>query len=148
MRSLIPWRVRHGGALDTFRNEMEDLARRFFGEEENGGATWAPRVDVEETEKEILVKADLPGVEPKDVEISVTDNALMVRGEKKEEREEKKKHYHRMERFAGSFYREVPLPTGADLEKISANSSKGVITVTIPKKPEVMAKKIMVKPKE
>jgi len=149
MRSLVPWRAHSGGALETFRNEMEELARHFFGDGENGGgANWAPRVDVEETDKEILVKADLPGVDPKDVEISVTDNALVVRGEKKEEHEEKKKHCHRMERFVGSFYREVPLPSGADLDKIVANSSKGVITVTIPKKPEVMAKKITVRHQE
>jgi HSP20 family protein len=103
-------------------------------------------VDVEETEKEIVVKADLPGVDPKDVEISVFDGSLVVKGEKKETKEEKKTNYHRVERFMGQFYREVPLPRGVDPEKIVAKSGQGVVTVTIPKKPEVLPKKVTIKP--
>jgi HSP20 family protein len=149
MKSLIAWR-RGVGALEQLRQEMDDLAQRFFGEPlgGNGPATvqaWAPRVDIEETDKEILVKADLPGVEPKDVEITVTDGSLVLRGERKEEREDKRKHYHRVERFVGQFYREVPLPPGTDPDKIVANGAKGVVTVSIPKKPEVQAKKIPVR---
>jgi HSP20 family protein len=122
---------------------------RFFGEpfEEVGTAikTWTPRVDVEETDKDLLVKADLPGVDAKDVEISVSNGALILKGEKKEEREEKKKNYHAVERFVGKFYRELPLPAGTDPDKIVATSAKGVITITIPKKPEAQPKKISVK---
>jgi HSP20 family protein len=149
MRALMPWRGRIGRFMAPFRQEMEELFERFLGEpiEEVEGAVrpWAPRVDIEETDKEIVVKADLPGVEPKDVEVSVADGSLILRGEKKEEREEKKKSYHRVERFIGRFYREIPLPPGTDPDKITADSSKGVITVTIPKKPEVQPKKIPVK---
>jgi HSP20 family protein len=101
-------------------------------------------VDVEESDREILVKADLPGVDPKHVEISVENGVLTVRGERKEEKEERKKNYHRIERFAGSFYRAVPLPPGADAEKVSATSTNGVVTVTIPKKPEAQPRKITV----
>jgi HSP20 family protein len=150
MKSLIPWR-RTTGLLEPFRLEMEDLFERFFGLEEGGNGSakaWAPRVDVEETDKEILVKADLPGVDPKDVDIAVAEGALVLKGEKKEVKEEKKKNYHRVERFAGQFYREIPLPAGTDAEKISAASAKGVITVTIPKKPEAQPKKIAVKAQE
>jgi HSP20 family protein len=154
MRSLIPWRS--GGGLlstpDTFWPELEGMFRRFFGEPRmettnslREGKLWAPRVDMEESEKEIVVKADLPGVDPKDVDVSIVDGALVLRGEKKEEREEKDRNYHRMERFVGEFYREVPLPAGADPDKITACSCKGVIKVTIPKKPEVLPKKIEVK---
>jgi len=150
MRTLIPWRRANGGPFNLMRREVDDMFRRFFAEpvEEMSGLTvheWAPSVDVEESEKEVLVKADLPGVDPKDVEISVTEGALVLKGEKKEEREDKKKNYHRVERFVGKFYREIPLPAGADAEKITAASTKGVITITIPKKPELVAKKIAVK---
>jgi HSP20 family protein len=84
----------------------------------------------------------------KDLVITVENNVLVLRGEKKEEKEEKKKNYHRLERFFGEFYREIPLPIGADTEKIAATSAKGVITITIPKKPEILPKKIAVKPCE
>ncbi len=147
--TLTPWHPSLG-LLEPFRKEMEDVMERFFGNE-NGKPrtveTWAPRVDVEETEKEILVKADLPGVDPKNVEITVENGVLMVRGEKKEEKEEKKKNYHRLERFAGSFYRAIQLPPGADAEKVSATSANGVVTIAIPKKPEAQPKKIAVTPK-
>jgi len=147
MRSLIPWR-RGSGSFEVMRREMDDWMRHFFGgplAETEAAPVWAPRVDVEETDQEILVKADLPGVDPKDVEVTVADDVLVLRGEKKEKKEEKGKNFHRVERFTGSFYREVPLPVGAETEKISATSAKGVITVTIPKKPGETAKKIAVK---
>lgn len=123
---------------------------RFFGEENGNGQamkTWSPQVDVEETEKEILVKADLPGVDPRAIEISVENGMLTVRGEKKEEKEEKKKNYHRVERFTGTFYRQIAMPSGADADKVTATSVNGVITITIPKKPEAQPKRITVTPK-
>jgi HSP20 family protein len=129
---------------------MESLITRFFGEEAGNGQamqafqTWAPRIDVEESPKEIVVKADLPGVDPKAVDIAVENGVLTIRGEKKEEKEQKEKNYHRVERFAGSFYRAIALPPGADAEKVSASSANGVVTVTIPKKPESQPKKIAV----
>lgn len=147
MKALIPWR-RANDMMTSFRHEMDEIFDRFFEPEGVGnGLTkeWAPRVDVEETDKEILVKADLPGVEPKDVDVTVTDGTLILRGEKKEEKEEKSKHSHRVERFVGRFYREIPLPAGADVEKIAATSAKGVVTVAIPKKPEALPKKVAVK---
>ena len=115
----------------------------------NGEAmkTWTPRVDVEETEKEILVKADLPGIDPKAIEISIENGILTIRGEKKEEKEEKKKNYHRIERFTGMFYRQIPLPTGVDADKITATNANGVVTVSIPKKPEAQPKRIAITPK-
>ena len=93
MRNLIPWRQRIGGTLEPFRREMEDMFERFFAAPAggNGGevaGAWAPWVDVEENDKEIVVKADLPGVDPKDIEVSVSDNSLILRGERKEERKE------------------------------------------------------------
>jgi len=148
MKALIPWR-RTTGVFDPYGLQMEELFNRFFGPAENEGngmtKIWAPRVDVAETEKEVFVKAELPGVDPKEVELNVHGGVLTIRGEKKEEKEEKKKEYHRVERFFGQFYREVPLPAGIDADKITATSTQGVITVAIPKKPEILPKKIAIK---
>lgn len=130
---------------------MEELFHRFFepltanGEGPTLMQTWMPRVDIAESDKEVVIKADLPGVEAKDVEVSVVDDALILKGERKEEKKEEKKNYHRVERFVGQFYREIPLPAGTDPEKITAATVKGVITVTIPKKAEATPKKITVK---
>lgn len=149
MKTLIPWRA-GDNFLDQMRSEMDDVFQRFFGlpvESKSNGesSVWAPRVDVSETDKAYLVKADLPGVDPKDVEINVRDGILTVRGEKKEQKEEKHKNYHRVERFVGQFFRSIPLPMGVDEENVQASTTKGVLTVTIPKKPEAQPKKIAVK---
>lgn len=145
--ALAPWRP--FGVIEPFRQEMETLFDRFFGKgNENCLAvrTWTPRVDVEESDKEIVVKADVPGVDPKAVEVSIENGVLTIRGERKEEKEEKK-GYHRVERFAGSFYRSVTLPPGTDGDKVVATSANGVVTITIPKKVEAQPKKITVTPK-
>ena len=152
MKALLPWRGTGLNVFDRMRDEMDDMFRRTFGPvaEANGtdGFTWTPSVDVEETEKEILVKADLPGVDPKDVEITIRHGALFLRGEKKHEKEEKGKNFHRIERFGGTFFRSIPLPVGANESNVTATSCKGVVTVTIPKKPEAQPKKITVQAKE
>jgi HSP20 family protein len=130
---------------------MDEWTRRFFGApllETMTPEAFVPSVDVAETDKELIVKADLPGVDPKDVEVSLSDGALILRGHKKEEKEEKSKNFWRTERFEGEFYREVALPAGVDAEKINATCSKGVVTITVPKKPSALPKKIAVKPQE
>ncbi|HMP16055.1 MAG TPA: Hsp20/alpha crystallin family protein [Gemmatales bacterium] len=123
--------------------------QRFFGDADlettsKQMASWTPRVDVEEDDKQYLVKVDLPGVDPKEVDISVHENALVIRGQRKEEKEEKKKNYHRVERFTGEFYREIALPRGIDAEKIQAKSANGVISITIPKKAESQPKRVAI----
>jgi HSP20 family protein len=146
MKALIPWR-RATDVMGSFRTEMDDLFSRFFGTEPMvalAGKAWAPRVDVSETEKEFVVRADLPGVDPKDVEVTVADGALILKGERKEEREEKAKNFHKIERFVGEFYREVPLPVGADPDKVAATTAKGVVTITVPKKAGALPKKVPV----
>jgi HSP20 family protein len=152
MKSLIPWR-RGGTTLEPFWQEVQDFVRQFPLEPfaldvPEGVQAWAPRVDIAETEKEVVVKADLPGVDPKDVDITIVEGCLCLKGVKKEEHEEKKKNYHRIERCVGNFQREITLLPGIDPEKISAVCTKGVITVIIPKKPEVVPKKIAVKVQE
>jgi HSP20 family protein len=148
MRALMPWN-RGGRTLEPFRRELEDFFQRFFeppGPAEPGALpAWAPRVDVEETDKEVAVKADLPGVDAKDIDVSVVDGTLILRGERRDERKEKGKGFERAERFVGRFYREIPLPPGADPDKVTATYRNGVVSVTVPKKPEVQPKKVAVK---
>src|SRR5262249_51812025 len=133
--------------MEEARKEFDQVFHRFFGHHlapngEGAAAVWSPRMDISENEKSYIVKADLPGVDPKDVDISIRDGGLMIKGEKKAEREEKKVNFHRIERFQGSFYREIPMPSGVDENSITATTAKGVITITIPKMPEAQPKKI------
>jgi HSP20 family protein len=151
MRTITPWFRKNGGPLEAFRDEMDEWTRRFFGApltEFAAPKAWLPSVDVEETEKEFIVKADLPGVDPKDVDVSVENGTLFLRGHKKEEHEEKGKNFRRVERFAGEFFRELPLPVGVEADKVSATCAKGVVTITVPKKAAALPKKIAVKPQE
>jgi HSP20 family protein len=106
-----------------------------------------PSTDVEETDKAIEVSMELPGLEEKDVEVTLTGGELVVRGEKKAETEKKKKGYHLSERTFGSFYRAIPLPSGIDESKVEAKFKKGVLTVTLPKTAEALrnVRKIEVK---
>jgi HSP20 family protein len=109
----------------------------------------APVVDVVEKEKEYQISAELPGLDEKDVEVSVSDDMLTIKGEKKEEKEEKAKNYYLSERRYGAFQRSFQLPSGVDAEKIEASFQKGVLTVTLPKTPEAQKKekKIAIKAK-
>ena len=103
-----------------------------------------PSVDLHENEKLIMIEAELPGIEEKDVDLSVQDGVLMVKGEKKFQKKEDKNEYHIMERRYGSFMRSMRLPETADEESITANIDKGVLTITVAKKPgsETMERKI------
>jgi HSP20 family protein len=110
-----------------------------------GSTDVVPRLDMTETDKVIEVTAELPGLEEKDVEVNIADNILMIRGEKKSEKEEKDKNYRFVERSYGSFSRSIELPSGVDAERIQASLAKGVLTVTVPKPAQAAMKKIEVK---
>jgi HSP20 family protein len=151
MKALIPFR-RTTDLPNLFRHEVDDLFDRLFGfgfipgkEVSAMTKVWAPLVDVLEMEKEIVVKVDLPGVVPNEVEVYVQNGALVLKGLKKEEKEEKISNYFRTERFIGTFYREIPLPIGVDPEKITATTVNGVLSVIIPKTPAALPKKVPVK---
>ncbi|HEU0006055.1 MAG TPA: Hsp20/alpha crystallin family protein [Terriglobia bacterium] len=99
-------------------------------------ASFSPRLDVSETDREFHVTAELPGMDEKDVEVSLSNNLLTLRGEKKDEREDKQKDYFRMERSYGMFERTIPIPEGVDFDKGEASFRKGVLTVKLPKSAE------------
>jgi len=108
-----------------------------------------PKVDVSETDKEVQVKADLPGIDEKDIEVTLSDGVLTIKGERKEEKEEKdeKKSYHRVERSYGLYSRSIALPSEVEEDKVKAEFAKGVLTIKMPKsaKAKSKVKKISVK---
>ncbi len=107
-------------------------------------ANMAPNLDVSETEDEVRIKADVPGLDKKDIELTLENNALIIRGKTENEHEEKKDNYIRRERRFGSIYRSVPLPDYVDTASVSATCEKGVLTVRMRKLPEKMPKRIAV----
>ena len=121
---------------------FDDFARGFPA---FGSAGLVPSMDVTETDKEIELAVELPGLEEKDVQINLADNVLTIRGEKKAEKEEKDKNYRLLERSYGSFTRSVELPASIDPDKIKATITNGVLTVKVPKPAAAVAKKIEVK---
>ena len=121
--------------LDPFRSERGWLSE---------AAEFAPRFDVKETKDAYLIKADLPGLADKDVEISVTGNVLTVSGQREDERQDEGDRYYMTERSYGRFTRSLSLPDGADAENVKADLKDGVLSVKVPKRPEVQPKKISV----
>lgn len=135
-----------------FREEMNRLFDNFFrGFEiepfERRLTTFSPSIDISETDKEVIISAELPGIEDKDIDVSLTKDSITIKGEKKEEKEEKGKSYYRMERSYGSFSRTIPLPAEIDSDKTTAEFKKGVLTIKMPKTPAAIKekKKIQIK---
>jgi HSP20 family protein len=136
----------------VFQEEMNRLIDKFFHDSpldffEKKPAVFAPVIDVTDTGTEIKVAAELPGLEEKDIEVSLTGDSLTIKGEKKEEKEEKGKSYYRMERSYGSFARTIPLSFEVQTEKVEARFKKGVLTITLPKTDKALkeVKKVSIK---
>lgn len=135
--------------FDPFR-ELEDMSSRlsrFFGrptrlEEADSIGLWAPPLDVQETEKEYLIKADLPAVGKEEVKVGIEDGILTVEGERKQEKEEKGKRFHRVERTYGRFVRRVSVPSDVDATMVSAEFKDGVLNVHLPKTPTAKPRSI------
>jgi len=108
------------------------------------GGTWAPAVDIYEHEGNIVLKAELPGVDPKDVDVRVENATLTLRGERKVDQEIKRDHYHRVERSYGGFSRSFTLPSVVDTDKIKADYDNGVLRVVLPKREEAKPKQITI----
>jgi len=156
--SLIPWKHQEHEenaplSLHRFRNEMDRLFQSFFDEPFGAvgrswaQAGWGPPLDVQETDKEILVRAEIPGVHADELELSISGGALVISGEKKETEEKKEKGYFYQERRFGSFRREVPLPSAVDEENVTAEYKDGVLHVTLHKAQEALPRKIQVQAK-
>jgi HSP20 family protein len=159
---LRPWRKQAELARETeasplrrFREEMDQLFDSFFGGTRLGewpfpGASggWIPEIELIEGEKDFVVRAEVPGLDPKDIEVSVTGNHLTLSGEKKEDADERKEGYYHSERRFGSFYRSLELPAGTTPESITAEYDKGVLTLRIAKAEEATAQRIPVRAAE
>jgi len=134
--------------LMTTQREFDRLFKEaftpFFGEAELSTRTWAPAVDIFETESDIVLKAELPGVNPNDVEIKVEDSTLYLKGERKFEKEVKEESYHRIERSYGSFARSFSLPNSINAEKVKAEYKDGLLTLTLPKREEAKPRAIKI----
>lgn len=148
--SRYPW-VDHSRAFQGgLQNELKQVFERFFGEPAEGDQSnvvtsqWAPRVDIREEPSRFVIEADIPGVDPKNIEIHMDKGILSIRGERSSESKEEGANYTRIERSRGSFYRRFALPDTANPDGIEAKGAHGVLEIVIPKRPETTPRRISV----
>ena len=143
-RELVPFRD-----FERMRKEMDRLWDSFFEgglrKRTEGVAEWLPSLDIAETKNELVVKCEVPGMDSKDIDISLSDGMLTITGEKKQEKEEKEADYHVIERSYGAFTRSVQLPKEVQHDKISASYKNGILKITLPKSEEAKKKEIKIK---
>lgn len=133
----------------NFPDEFKQIFDRFFFNDETDQSNvvtsqWTPRVDIREEDKQFVISADIPGVDPKDIEVHMDKGILSIRGERKSESEEKQGRFTRVERSHGVFYRRFALPDSADSENIGAQGKHGVLEIIIPKRPETTPRRIAI----
>jgi HSP20 family protein len=129
----------------ALQNRVNSLFRDLNeGESPLTTASFVPAVDVYEDEKKVMLKLEVPGIDEKDLDVSVENNVLTVKGERKFEKEEKEENFHRIERRYGSFYRAFTLPSTVDTEHVQASYSAGVLKLELLKKPEAQPKQIKI----
>jgi len=139
--SLVKW--------DPFRefNAWNDRLGSFLGRNWDGPLSttaWNPSVDIFENDNEVVFKAELPGLNAKDIDVKLENNILTLKGERRFEKETKEENYHRIEREYGTFSRSFALPTAVNGEKVTAEYKDGVLKVTLPKKEEIKSKPIKI----
>lgn len=144
MRTLARWEPFRG--VTTLQDQVNRLFNDVFDRkgEESSLSAWAPAVDIYETEHELVVKADLPDVDPKDLDIRVENNILTIRGERKFEKKVSEENYLRVERSYGSFARSFTLANTVNADAIKADYQNGVLTLTVPKREEAKPKQIKI----
>ncbi|OQX87742.1 molecular chaperone [candidate division KSB1 bacterium 4484_87] len=140
--AIVRWRP--FGELEQFRSQMDRLFDDFFGSatESESLTPGFPLVDIKETKDDFVITAEVPGMSKDDIKISLTNNTLTIKGEKKEEKKEDDHNYHRVERRFGSFSRSFTLDAPVEAEKIKAKCKDGILTITLPKKEESKPKEI------
>ena len=131
-----------GMLQDRMNRLFDDAGRGWRADEPAATTSWSPSVDIFETEGEIIVKAELPGLERKDIVLHLENNVLTLRGERKFEKETKEENYHRIERSYGNFSRSFSIPATVDEEKIRADYKDGVLKIALPKKDQAKPKQI------
>lgn len=139
-----PWSTRN-----SLQDELKQVFEKFFPEQEGDQSNvvtsqWVPRVDIREDAQRFVILADIPGVDPKDIEINMEKGILSIKGERKSESSEEGERYSRVERSHGVFYRRFALPDSANPEGITATGRHGVLEVVIPKRPETTPRRIAV----
>lgn len=158
--TLVRWRPLHDtptwnpvsdltSEIVSMQRDIDRMFDRFRGgiSDDNNTSAWTPAVDIAEEPDKFIFHAELPGVDKKDVKITIQKNVLSVRGEKKHEEEKDGKNYHRVERSYGSFFRSFSLPSTVLSDKIEASYADGILTISIPKAEEAKPKEIEVKVK-
>ena len=151
MFELTPWKKREQNDLVNLRRGFDDLFDRFLERDFWAPGDllkqdrWFPSVDIKEGKKDVTVKAEIPGVEPKDIDITISGKLLTIKGEKKQEKEEKEENIHRMERSYGFFNRTIELPCEVDSENVDASYKKGVLKIELKKSKESESKRIEIK---
>jgi HSP20 family protein len=155
--ALIPWRNKQQNEpvraevspLSNLRGEIDRLFDSFLREPWRalewplaGGRGWTPTVDVSESDAEFTVRAEIPGIDPKELDVHITGSQLVLSGEKKESSEKKGKDFYQAESNYGSFRREIPLPQSVDAEKVQAECAHGVLTIHLPKVQSATPKRI------
>jgi len=162
--NLIPWKNKRVGKsgevpeehpLARLRDEMDHAFDRFWRDPWSANLAdifpfsggFGLRINLAESDNDVIVTAELPGVDSEDIDIDVNGKTLTIHGEKKQEKENKKKNYHYVERNYGSFHRSIQLPSAADPNKVDANFKNGILTVTLQKRPDAKPKRIEVKTK-
>ena len=144
-------RYRQRAPQMALQDEITQVFNRFFGNEDADTdasavvtAQWVPRVDIKEEAERFVIYADLPGIDPQDIEIQMDKGILSIKGERRSESTTETERFSRVERRYGSFHRRFALPDSADAEGISANGRNGVLEIVIPKKPETTPRRIQV----
>ena len=140
-----PWSL-----INLLHQDLDQIAGRRYGgagNDNNGSsvADWVPAVDIIEEKERFVLRADVPGVKPDDIDVNMENGVLSVSGERQHESTEEAQGMRRVERVSGKFYRRFNLPDTADAEEISARSADGILEVVIPKQPQVQARRITVK---
>lgn len=144
--------IRHSNGKDLINHMREDLTRwlgpfdfQYAGMSDPSAREWAPSIDVKEEEKCFVVYADVPGVKAKDIDVSMDNGILTIKGHRALDLKEKEENYLRVERFSGSFIRQITFPESVDQSKISAKCTDGTLQITLPKKEHSAGRKIEVK---